>query len=204
MEGGLSPPSRAPGGKANERLSGVLRRLSVAPAAAEGTAGPIALAAPGSGWQWKGVTGRYRGPRTARFALAGVLGFCVTEIVLTLGLWVRYGNLGAQFPSHSFELLGLDVLSLFLGVSSSFVINERITVRVPSTASQGQASRASRFLRFQAVSWLGNAGIIVVQLALLALWGIAAPVGTVVGAVVTYPVVYLVSIRYVWRGDRRN
>jgi putative flippase GtrA len=96
----------------------------------------------------------------------------------------------------------LDVLSLVIGVSASFFINERITVHVPKPVKSDEANRFKRFLKFQAVSGLGNAGIIAVQLALLATLEISPLFGTVIGAVVTYPVVYFISIKYVWKAHR--
>lgn len=141
---------------------------------------------------------RYPVVRTFRFAIAGVLGFGVTEAVLTVGLLLFYGKLGIAHASFSsLGFLGLDVLSLVVGVSASFVINERITVNVPK-ATDKPGNRFSRFLKFQAVSGVGNAGIIVVQLILLAALEISPLLGTIIGAVVTYPVVYFISIKYVW------
>jgi putative flippase GtrA/uncharacterized membrane protein YbhN (UPF0104 family) len=146
---------------------------------------------------------RYGVVKTFRFAVAGMVGFAVTEAVLTLGLLFLYGRL--SIPHESFAspaLLGLDVLSLVIGVSASFLINERITVHVPKTAKGEETNRPKRFLKFQAVSGLGNAGIIIVQVVLLALFGFSPLLGTIMGAVATYPLVYFVSIRYVWKAHR--
>src|SRR5579862_3029924 len=75
---------------------------------------------------------RYGVVRTFRFAIAGALGFGVTEAVLTVGLLLFYGKLGVPHASFSsVGLLSLDVLSLVVGVTASFVVNERITVSVP-------------------------------------------------------------------------
>ncbi|HVC27478.1 MAG TPA: lysylphosphatidylglycerol synthase domain-containing protein [Nitrososphaerales archaeon] len=145
---------------------------------------------------------RYGVVKTLRFAVAGAVGFGVTEVALTIGLLVFFGNLSighASFASPA--LLGLDVLSLVIGVSASFLVNERITVRVPETMME-EAKRFKRFLKFQAVSGVGNAGIIVVQLVLLATLEVSPLLGTVIGAIATYPVVYFISIKYVWRGQR--
>jgi putative flippase GtrA len=146
---------------------------------------------------------RYGVVKTLRFAIAGAVGFGVTEAVLTIGLLILYGKL--SIPHASFAsplLLGLDVLSLVIGVSASFFINERITVHVSKTAKDEEASRLKRLLKFQAVSGVGNAGIIVVQLVLLATLEASPLLGTVIGAVATYPIVYFISIKYVWKGHR--
>ena len=146
---------------------------------------------------------RYGVVKTLRFAIAGAVGFVVTEVVLTIGLLVFFGKV--SIPHASFAspaLLGLDVLSLVIGVSASFLVNERITVHVPKTAKGEEGKRFKRFLKFQAVSGIGNIGIVVVQLVLLGTLELSPLLGTIVGAVVTYPVVYYVSIRYVWHAHR--
>jgi putative flippase GtrA len=138
--------------------------------------------------------------RTYRFAAASVLGFGVAELSLAAGLLVYYGRLVLPQTSYgSLPLIGLDVLSLAVGVSASFFINERITVSATSRTEAGASRLLYRYARFQAVSWLGNAGIILVQLALLGTIGLPPPIGSLVGAVVTYPVVYLFSVRIVWK-----
>jgi putative flippase GtrA len=146
---------------------------------------------------------RYGFVKTLRFAIAGAVGFGVTETVLTIGLLVFFGKL--SIPHASFAspaLLGLDVLSLVIGVSASFLVNERITVHVPKTVRGEEANRFKRFLKFQAVSGIGNAGIVVVQLILLATFEVSPLLGTVIGAIVTYPVVYFISIKYVWHAHQ--
>jgi len=137
--------------------------------------------------------------KTFRFAIANVLGFSVTELVLTVGLLLYYGRLALPHTSFSSPaLLGLDVLALATGVSASFFINERITVYTADPSRARARNVLSRYAKFQAVSWVGNAGIIIVQILLLAAIGLSPLVGTFVGAVVTYPLVYLMSIRVVW------
>ncbi|MDA4117987.1 MAG: lysylphosphatidylglycerol synthase domain-containing protein [Thaumarchaeota archaeon] len=143
---------------------------------------------------------KYGVVKKLRFAIAGAAGFGVTELVLTSGLIFFYGKL--SLPHASFAspaLLGLDVLSLLIGVSVSFFINERITVRLPKTVKGEEASRLKRLLKFQAVSGGGNVGIIVVQLVLLATLEVSPLLGSVIGAIVTYPIVYFISIKYVWK-----
>jgi len=146
---------------------------------------------------------KYGVVKTLRFAIAGAVGFVVTEVALTIGLVVLFGKV--SLPHASFAsptLLGLDVLSLVVGVSASFLVNERITVHVPKTVTGEDANRFKRFLKFQAVSGVGNIGIVVVQLILLATFEISPVLGTIVGAIVTYPPVYYISIRYVWHAHR--
>jgi putative flippase GtrA len=139
--------------------------------------------------------------KTFRFAIAGGLGFGVTEGVLTLGLLLFYGRLAVPRASFSsLGLLSLDVLSLVVGVSASFIINERITVKLPKPSANVVESRFQRFVKFQAVSGVGNIGIIIVQLVLLTAFEISPLLGTIIGAIVIYPIVYFISISYVWKG----
>jgi putative flippase GtrA len=148
---------------------------------------------------------RYGVVKTLRFAIAGAVGFVVTEVVLTIGLLVFFGRL--SIPHASFAspaLLGLDVFSLVIGVSASFLVNERITVHVPKAAKGDEMNRFKRLLKFQAVSGIGNIGIVVVQVALLATLDLSPLLGTIVGALVTYPPIYYISIRYVWKAHKTD
>ena len=146
---------------------------------------------------------KYPVVKTFRFAIAGMLGFGVTEAVLTIGLLLLYGRLSVPHASFSsLELLSLDVLSLVIGVSASFVVNERITVTVNKDLKERFGNRLHRYLKFQAVSGVGNIGIVIVQLILLTTLAMSPLLGTMVGAVVTYPIVYFISIRYVWKGHQ--
>ena len=145
------------------------------------------------------VWSRYSIRGTFRFALAGALGFGGSEIVLWVGLLIFYGSVG--IPRESFsspDLIALDAASLTVGVSASFFINERITVHIAHAAFHDGERRLVRFLKFQAVSESGNVGIVLVQLLLLATLSVTPLLGTVVGAIVTYPMVYMISIWVVW------
>jgi hypothetical protein len=85
---------------------------------------------------------RYPVVKTFRFAIAGVVGFGVTETALTIGLLGFYGMV--SLPHASFAspgILGLDVLSLLIGVLASFFINERVTVHVPKTPESEKADK---------------------------------------------------------------
>jgi putative flippase GtrA len=146
---------------------------------------------------------RYGVVKTSRFAIAGAVGFGITAIILTIGRIVFYGNLSFQHASFALPaLLGLDALSLVIGVSASFFINERITVHVPKIVKSEVENRFIRFLKFQAVSGVGNTVIIVVQLILLTTLEVSPLLGAIIGTAVTYPMAYFVSIEYVWKAHR--
>jgi putative flippase GtrA len=138
------------------------------------------------------------GLRSARFAAASLIGFLVTELVLSLGLFALYGRF--TLPRTTFPAAGLivlDVVSLTVGVSVSFLINERMTFRPHDLEAVG--SRSARYLKFQAVCWTGNLGIIAIQFLLLAALGVSPVLGELAGTVITFPLVYLISTRSVWR-----
>ncbi len=139
--------------------------------------------------------------RVVSFGLSAATGFLVAEAVIVAGLDAIFGRL--QIPgdmSSSPTLLALDVFALAVGVVASFVLNERTTVRDIQSKSRGRRwETLARLGRFEGVSALGNAVVIVVQLALLAEFGLSPAIGSVVGAIVGFPVSYLMSMRMVWR-----
>ncbi len=146
---------------------------------------------------------KYPVVKTFRFAVAGALGFGVTEAVLTLGLLLLYGRLGVPQASYSsLELLSLDIVSLVVGRLGILLHQRTDNGHRAERCDGGVRSRLHRFLKFQAVSGVGNTGIVIVQLLLLTAFGLSPLVGTVVGALVTYPVVYFISIKYVWKGHQ--
>ena len=63
-----------------------------------------------------------------------------------------------------------------------------------------EANRFKRFLKFQAANGVGSIGIILIQAVLLAALEFSPLLSTVIGMVVMYPIVYFISIRYVWEG----
>jgi uncharacterized protein (TIRG00374 family) len=146
---------------------------------------------------------RYSVVKTSRFAIAGAVGLGVSEIILTIGFIVFYRNLSFQLASFALPaLLGLDAVSLVIGISACFFIIERITVHVSKTVKGEAANRYVEFLKFLAVSGVGSTVIIAVQLVLLATLGVSPLLGIIMGAAVIYPVVYLISIKYFWKDYR--
>ena len=139
--------------------------------------------------------------RLASFGISATAGFVVAEALIIMGLYATFGRL--EIPgdlSSSSALLGLDVLALAIGVVVSFALNERTTVKDVKTNGDGvTGSTLVRLVRFEGVSAFGNAVVILVQLALLAVFGLTPAVGSAVGAVVGFPVSYLISMRVVWR-----
>jgi putative flippase GtrA len=148
-----------------------------------------------------GLERRHGVVRAVRFALAGGVGFLVNEAVVVLGVLVLYGSIHVpSFATSSMAVVGLDALALGAGATVAFLINERVTVRgVGEESRKGRMLWSKRWGEYQLASLLGNATIIVVQLSLLAVIGLSPVFGSAVGAVVSYPLTYLVAMHYVWR-----
>jgi putative flippase GtrA len=138
--------------------------------------------------------------RIVRFAVASGIGFLIAETILVLGVIASYHTTRVPGLSDSPTILELDALGLVTGVTAAFLINERVTVKgLGEERRKGRANWLVRLCKYQLVSLLGNLIIVGVQLALLATTSLSPVFGSVVGAVVSYPVTYAVSMRFVWR-----
>jgi putative flippase GtrA len=139
--------------------------------------------------------------KVAKFAIAAGTGFLLAEGILTLGILRLYGKLNAPGDAYSSPtFLAVDIAALALGVALSFFLNERFTVDVKQMHKDGGPnSLPARLLKFEGVNALGNAAILAVQFALLLTLSITPVIGNVVGAIVSYPITYLVSMHFVWK-----
>jgi putative flippase GtrA len=140
--------------------------------------------------------------RIAKFAIAAGVGFLVAEGILVLGVFIFYHT--TSVPSLAFSspsLLGLDALAFGVGVTVAFVINERVTVKGQGeeVRKRGAVNWLVRWGKYELANLLGNVLIVVVQLVLLATVSLSPVFGSIVGAILSYPVTYLVSMRFVWR-----
>lgn len=138
--------------------------------------------------------------KAAKFGIASAVGFVVVEAILSAGVYFLYGKL--TIPSSSFSslaLISLNVVAFFSGITVAFVINERITVKVEPVGRERRAHQfIIRLFKFQLVYALGNAITICVQLALLESFGVAPTIGNIVGAIVAFPISYVISMKVVW------
>jgi len=143
---------------------------------------------------------KFGAPRIAKFAVASGVGFLVAESILVLGIFAYYHTI--EIPSITYSsliILGLDVLSFGTGVTVAFVINERVTVKREEHRGQvGLTGWIVRWCKYQLASLLGNAVIVGVQLVLLATIALSPAFGSIVGAVVSYPLTFAVAMRFVW------
>jgi putative flippase GtrA len=144
---------------------------------------------------------RFETLRVVRFAIASALGFLVFEAVVILGVVILYGSIDVpSLAKSSLGILGLDAMALGLGATAAFLINERVTVQDSGEMmKKGRARWSLRWGEYQLASLLGNAIIVVIQVSLLATIALSPVFGNIVGAVVSYPVTYVVAMHLVWR-----
>jgi len=147
---------------------------------------------------------RYTGLfKIGTFGISSGIGFLVAEIILTIGVIFIFGNIRVKNTLYASPLLlALDIFALCVGVTVSFFINQ--TSFKWAELIDPSLALFTRLLKFQLVSWGGNALIIGIQLLLLTELSIAPSVGTIIGALVTFPLTYLFSMRYVWKNSERN
>jgi putative flippase GtrA len=138
--------------------------------------------------------------RIVRFAIASGIGFLIAEAILVLGVIAFYHTVTVPDLSDSSPtIIELDALALVTGVTVAFSINERVTVKgLGEERRKGRSNWLVRLCKYQLVSLLGNLIIVGVQLALLETTSLSPVFGSVVGAVVSYPVTYAFSMRFVW------
>ena len=160
----------------------------------------------------KGLEEKYGIFRMVKFGVASASGFLIAEALLVIGVLLIYHRfLIPSNTSTSPILIGLNVFSFVIGVTAAFFINEKFTVRneLNNLRPRESGSVGARLLKYEGVNGAGNAVIIVVQLVLLSLFGLPPFLGSIVGAIVSYPMVYVVSMRVIWKtspigGSRRT
>jgi putative flippase GtrA/xanthosine utilization system XapX-like protein len=144
---------------------------------------------------------RYGVFKAAKFGLASGSGFLIAEVILIFGLLLifrRFSVSGADASSPT--LVELNIVAFVVGIGAAFFINERITVNASNQKNEGKKnSVVVRLLKYEGINGIGNAGTILVQLLLLWVFAVSPVVGNIVGAIVTYPITYLVSMRFVWK-----
>ncbi len=144
-----------------------------------------------------GPRSRFAFLRAVKFAFATGSGFLIAEAILILGVFAFYHTTTVPGFSESPTILGLDALAFGVGSTCAFLINERVTMKNPRFATR--AGWLERWARYQLAKLLGNVLIIVIQLALLAAFSLSPIYGSIVGAILSYPVTYAVAMVFVWR-----
>jgi putative flippase GtrA len=143
---------------------------------------------------------RYGVFRIIRFAMASGTGFLINEAILVLGVFTFYHTMRVpSFGEASLTILALDAVALGVGDTVAFLINERVTVKgVGEERRKGRLHWTERWGEYQLTSLMGNVMIVIVQLGLLAMISLSPVFGNIVGAVVSYPVTYVISMHFVW------
>lgn len=139
-------------------------------------------------------------PVVGKFAMVSGIGFLVSEAILTVGVLAFYHTTKVpSIASTSLMILGLDVIAFGVGVTVAFFLNEHITAAIPRErgAKYGK-SVLFRWAKYQLVALLGNAIIVGVQLTLLGEFSVSPLAGTIIGAVISFPVSYIFSMHFVW------
>jgi len=96
--------------------------------------------------------------------------------------------------------LELNILAQGVGIAVAFFINEHITVHVENDQkNKGKKQIIIRLLKFEGINGIGSSIGVLVQLLLLGTLSLSPALGNIVGAVVAYPITYLVCMRLVWR-----
>jgi putative flippase GtrA len=136
----------------------------------------------------------------AKFGIATAIGFLVTEILLSLGVYFVYHSFSVpSIDSFSTTLIELNAIAFFIGVSVAFFLNEKFTIGNKGARKSGAGNTVIRLLKYQLVSLAGNIVTVLVQLALLRYFGVAPSLGNIIGAVLSFPISYFVSMKLVWR-----
>jgi len=137
------------------------------------------------------------------FGISSGIGFLVAETILTTGVLFIFGSIKVKNTVYASPvLLALDIFALSFGVTVSFFINQT-SFKWAELIDPAHAL-FTRLLTFQLVSWGGNTLIIGVQLLLLREFSISPTVGNIIGALITFPLTYLFSMRYVWKNSDRE
>jgi len=134
-----------------------------------------------------------------QFGLASALGFLVAEAILAIGVIAIFHAIDVPgFATSSRTILGLDILAFGIGVTVAFAINEKVTFTHQEEGSNGWKSRIYRWGKYQVASLIGNLIIVIVQLVLLGLVSLSPVIGSIAGAIVSYPMTYALSTYFVW------
>jgi putative flippase GtrA len=101
----------------------------------------------------------------------------------------------------------LNVLAQGVGITVAFFINERITVSVQNIPkNKGKEQLIMRLLKFEGINGIGSSISILIQLLLLETLSLSPALGNIVGggigSVVAYAIIYLASMRFVWKSQR--
>jgi putative flippase GtrA len=135
----------------------------------------------------------------AKFGVAVATGFVVTEVLLTVGVYLVYHSISVpSIDSFTPTLIELNAIAFGTGVTVAFFLNEKITVN-KQVAHRGAKNTIVRLLKYQLISLAGNIVTIGVQLVLLRTLSVPPSLGNIIGGIVSFPISYFFSMKVVWR-----
>ncbi len=138
--------------------------------------------------------------RAAKLAAGSGIGFLDTEIILTTGTYLLYGRQStppAAFYSPFF--LALNIIAFVLGVTVAFFVSESLIFQGETRKSYSIASILERLGKFQLIFLAGNLGMVAVEMLMLEELAFPPVLGIIVGAIVSFPISYFFSTRFVWQ-----
>ena len=139
--------------------------------------------------------------RAAEFAVGSGVGFLDTEIILILGTCLLYQQPNA--PPSAFSsppFVALNIFAFVFGVTVAFFIDESLILHGDRREiSYNFHAILLRLCQFQLIFLAGNLMMTGVELLMLKEFGLPPVLGLIAGAIISFPVSYFFSIRYIWK-----
>ncbi len=127
--------------------------------------------------------------RGSKFSVVSVVSFGIEEAILAGGLY----GFGFKY------IIPVNIAAVFFSVAFGFLANEWWTVRHEGYHGGALWGLVARLLKFEIIYAAGSAIGIIVQLLIYYNFGINPVIANIAGALVAYPVNYVISLLYVWR-----
>lgn len=127
--------------------------------------------------------------RGTKFSFVSVSSFGVEEAILAGGLFLA----GVRY------IIPVNIAAVFFSVAFDFMLNEHWTVRHEGYHGGGRSGLVFRLFRHELVYAAGSAVGIIVQLLIFYTFGINPVLANIGGALVAYPMNYVISMYIVWR-----
>lgn len=127
--------------------------------------------------------------RGTKFSFVSVSSFGVEEAILAGGL----------FFFGVYYIIPVNVAAVFFSVAFDFMLNEHWTVRHEGYHGGGLRGLIFRLFRHEMVYAAGSAVGIIVQLLIFYYFGINPVLANIGGALVAYPMNYVISMFIVWK-----
>lgn len=127
--------------------------------------------------------------RVSKFSAVSIGSFGLEEAILAGGIY----GFGFSY------IIPVNIAAVFFSVAAGFLANEWWTVRHEGDHTGARRGLLIRLAKFEIVYAAGSAVGIIVQLLIYYRFGINPVIANIAGALVAYPVNYVISLLYVWR-----